>query len=61
MVFLVTWFSYMDVPIINLSNYHISNQERQQLKLGLDYCLVAKYKEVQRFLAPDMEYLVDGI
>ena len=27
------------VPIINLSNYNLSNQEKQQLKLGLDYLL----------------------
>ena len=25
------------VPIINLSNHNLSNQEKQQLKLGLDY------------------------
>ena len=26
------------IPIINLSNYNLSNQERQQLKLGLLFC-----------------------
>ena len=30
------------VPIINLSNYNFSNQERQQSKLGLDYSFVDK-------------------
>ena len=39
------------VSIINLSNYNNSNQERQKLKLGLDYCFVDKKKDVQRFLA----------
>ena len=37
------------VPIIKLSNYNFSNQERQQLKLGLDYCYVDKNKDVRRF------------
>ena len=49
------------VPIINLSNYNLSNQERQQLKLGLDYCFVNKDKDVQRFLAANMESLADSV
>ena len=49
------------VPIINLSNYNLSSQETQQLKLGLDYCFVDKNKDVQRFLAANMESLADSI
>ena len=49
------------VPIINLSNYNISDQQRQQLKLGLDYCFVDKNKDVQRFLAANMESLADSV
>ena len=48
------------VPIINLSNYNLSNQERQQLKLGLDY-FVGKNKDLRRFLAANMESLADSI
>ena len=47
------------VPIINRSNYNLHNQ--QQLKLGLDYCFVDKNKDVQRFLAANMKFLVDRI
>ena len=43
------------VPIINLSNYNLSNQETQQLKLGFDYCFAGKNKDVRRFLAVNME------
>ena len=47
--------------IINLSNYKLSNQEREQLKLGLDYSFVDKTKDVRRFLATHMESLADSI
>ena len=49
------------IPIINLSNYNLSNQERQQLKLGLDYCIVDENKEVWRFLAANMESLANSL
>ena len=49
------------VPIINLSNYSLSNQEKQQLKLGMDYCFVDKNKDVQRFLAANMESLAGSV
>ena len=49
------------VPIINLPNYNLSNLDRQQLKLGLDYCFVDKNKDVRRFLAANMESLTDGV
>ena len=49
------------IPIINLSNYNLSNQERQQLKLGLDYCFVDENKEVWRFLAANMESLANSV
>ena len=49
------------VPIINLSNYNLSSQETQQLKLGLDYCFVDKNKDVRRFLAANMESLADSV
>ena len=48
-------------PIINLSNYNLSNQERQQLKFGLDYCFVDKNKDIWRFLAANMESLADSV
>ena len=46
--------------MINLS-YNFSNQERQQVKLGLHYCFVDEDKDVQRFLAANMESLADSI
>ena len=49
------------LPIINLSNYNLSNQERQQLKLGLDYCFVDKNKDVHRVSAANMESLADSV
>ena len=49
------------VPIINLSSYNFSNQEKQQLKLGLDYCFFDKNIDIQTFLAANMEYLADNI
>ena len=49
------------VPIINLSIYNLSNQEGQQLKLGFDYRFVDKNKDVQRFLAANMEPLADSV
>ena len=45
------------VPIINLSNYNLSNQEKKPLKVGLDYCFVDKNKDVCRFLAANIESL----
>ena len=47
--------------MLNLSNYNLSNQERHQLKLGLDYCFVDKNKDVWRFLAANMESLVGSV
>ena len=51
----------VSVPIINLSNYNLSDQERQQLKLNLDYCFVDKNKDVWRSLAANMESLADSV
>ena len=48
-------------PIINLSNYNLSSQKIQQLKLGLDYCFIDKNYNVQRFLAANMESLADSV
>ena len=45
------WNTNYSVSIIKLSSYNLSDQERQQLKLGLDYCFVDKNKDVRRFLA----------
>ena len=53
--------TYYSVPIINLANYNLSNQERQLLKLGFDYCFVDKNKDVRGFLAANMESLVDSV
>ena len=47
--------------MVSVSNYNLSNQERQQLKLGLDYCFVDKNKDVGRFLAANMESLADSV
>ena len=47
------------VPIINLSSYSLSNQEKQQLKVGLDYSFVDKHNNVKKFLAANMETLAD--
>ena len=47
------------ILIINLSNYNLSSQETQQLKLGLDY-FVDK-NDVRRFLAANMESLADSV
>ena len=46
-------------PIINLSNYNVSSQETQLLKLGLDY-FVDK-NDIRRFLAANMESLADSV
>ena len=48
-------------PIINLSNYNLSNQEGQQLKLGLDYCLVNKNKDIRGFIAANTESSADSV
>ena len=50
----------LPVPIINLSNYNLSSQETQQLKLGLDY-FVDKYKYLRGSLAANMEPLADTV
>ena len=47
--------------MIILSNYDVSNQERQQLKLGLEYCVVHKNKDVPRFLATNIESLAESV
>ena len=38
----------------------IWNIVRRQLKLGLDYCFADRIKDVQRFLAVNMESLADS-
>ena len=52
---------FIQVPIKNLSNYNLSSQEVQQLKLGFDYRFVDKNKDVQRFLTANMESLADSV
>ena len=49
------------VRIINLSNYNLSNQENQNLKLGLNYYFIDKNKDFQRFLAANIESLAYNI
>ena len=49
------------VPIINLSNYDLSNQERQQLKICLNFCFVDKNKDVRRSLVANTESLADSV
>ena len=46
---------------LNLSNCNLSNQEKQQLKLGLDYCFLNKNENIQRFQATNMESLADNV
>ena len=45
------------VPVINLSNYNLLNQEIQQLKIGLDYFFVDRNKDFWRFLQLFTKYL----
>ena len=49
------------VPITKLSNYNLSKQESQQLKLWLDYCFVDKNKDVPRFLAANTNSLANSV
>ena len=44
-----------EVPIINLSNYRLNYEERNQLKLGLDFSFVDRNKNTKKFLAASME------
>ena len=52
---------FIQVPIKNLSNYNLSSQEVQQLRLGFDYRFADKNKDVQRFLTANMESLADSV
>ena len=43
------------VPIINLSDYNLSEIERKQLQLGLEYSFVNKYRDLKKNLAANLE------
>ena len=45
------------VLIINLSNYELSEAERKQLKLGLEYSFVNKNRDLKKNLAANLETL----
>ena len=47
--------------ITNLSNYNHSNQQKQQLKLGLYYCFLDEKKEILTFIAANLKSLADNI
>ena len=43
------------VPIINLSNYELSDIKRKELEMGLKYSFVDKNKRLKQQLAVNME------
>ena len=43
------------VPIINLSNYELSDTEHKELEMGLEYSFVDKNKRLKQQLAVNME------
>ena len=45
------------VPIINLSDYELSELERKQLQLGLEYSFVNKDRNLKKNLAANLETL----
>ena len=45
------------VPIINLSDYDLSEVERKQLQLGLEYSFVNKNRDLKKNLAANLETL----
>ena len=45
------------VPIINLSDYELSEVERKQLQLGLEYSFVNKNRDLKKNLAANLETL----
>ena len=47
--------------ITKLSNYHVSNQKSQQLKLSSDFCFDGENKRIWIFLATNMEPLAGSI
>ena len=50
-----TPMSNYKVPIINLSDYKLSEIERKQLQLGLKYSFVNKNRDVKKKLAANLE------
>ena len=49
------------VPILKLSKFNLSNQENQQLILGLHYYFADKNKDVWKFPVANMESSADSI
>ena len=45
------------VPIINLSDYQLSEVEHKQLQLGLEYSFVNKNRDLKKNLAVNLETL----
>ena len=43
------------VPIINLSNYQLNENEYNQLKMGLNHCFINKDKNLKNHIAANME------
>ena len=52
-----TPMSSYKVPIINLSDYELSQVERKQLQLGLEYRFVNKNRDLKKNLAANLETL----
>ena len=50
-----TTVSNQKVPITNLSNYELSDIERKELEMGLEYSFVDKNKRLKQQLAVNME------
>ena len=43
------------VPIINLLNYQLNENEYDQLKMGLNHCFINKNEEIKKYIAANME------
>ena len=49
------------VPIINISQYVLSNKKQQQLKLGLKHSFVDENKNIKELLAANMERITERV
>ena len=50
-----TPMSNYEVPIINLSDYRLSEIERKQLRLGLEYSFVNKSRGLKKIFTANLE------
>ena len=49
------------VPVVNLTDIALTQKERDQLSLGLDYSFVDKNKHIKKTLAANFECVADKI